>query len=31
MIHGLFSLARVVDAGKLLSDETGLAIRKAFK
>jgi acetyl esterase len=31
MIHGLFSLAGVVDAGKILIDETGLALRKAFK
>jgi acetyl esterase len=31
MIHGLFSFAGVVDAGKLLIDETGLALRKVFK
>jgi acetyl esterase len=31
MIHGLFSLAGVVDAGKLLIDETGVALRKAFR
>jgi acetyl esterase len=31
MIHGLFILAGVVDAGRILIDETGLALRKAFK
>jgi acetyl esterase len=31
MIHDLFSLAGVVDAATILIDETGLALRKAFK
>ena len=31
MIHGRFSLAGAVDAGKLLIDETALALREAFK
>ena len=31
MIHGLFFLAGVVDAGKSFIEETGLALRKAFK
>lgn len=30
MIHGLFILAGVIDAGKVLIDETGLALRRAF-
>jgi acetyl esterase len=31
MIHGLFSLAGVIDAGKILIDETSLALRRAFE
>jgi acetyl esterase len=30
MIHGFASLAGVLDAGKLLIDRTGAALRKAF-
>jgi acetyl esterase len=31
MIHGLASLAGVLDAGKVLIDQIGAALRKAFK
>ncbi len=31
MIHGIFSLAGVIDAGKILIDETSLALRRAFE
>jgi dienelactone hydrolase len=31
MVHGLASLAGVLDAGKVLIDQTGAALRKAFK
>jgi len=30
MVHGLASLAGVLDAGKVLIDQTGAALRKAF-
>ena len=31
MVHGLASLAGVLDAGKVLIDQTGAALRKAFR
>ena len=31
IVHGLASLAEVVDAGKVLVDQTGAALRKAFE
>jgi acetyl esterase len=31
MIHGLVSLAGAIDAGELLIDQTGMALRNAFK
>ena len=31
MIHGLASLAGVLDAGRILIDQTGAALRKAFE
>ena len=31
MVHGLASIAGVVDAGKVLIDQTAAALRKAFK
>ena len=31
MVHGLASLAGVLDAGKVLIDQTGAALRKAFE
>jgi acetyl esterase len=31
MVHGLASLAGVLDAGKVLIDQTGAALREAFE
>jgi acetyl esterase len=31
MVHGLASLAGVLDAGRILIDQTGAALRKAFE
>jgi hypothetical protein len=31
MVHGLASLAGVLDAGKVLIDRTGAALRKALE